>query len=41
MREKAAKAPEMQVTLADGSRRQLGEFWKERPLVLVFLRHFG
>jgi hypothetical protein len=24
-----------------GSARRLGELWAERPVVLVFLRHFG
>lgn len=26
---------------ADGVERTLGEYWAERPVVLVFLRHFG
>ena len=29
------------VTLADGSERLLSELWRDRPLVLVFLRHLG
>jgi len=31
------------VTLADtrGQPRRLGDLWAERPVVLVFLRHFG
>jgi hypothetical protein len=31
------------VTLADtgGKPRRLGDLWAERPVVLVFLRHFG
>jgi hypothetical protein len=32
---------ELAVTLQDGTTKRLGDFWKERPLVLVFLRHFG
>jgi hypothetical protein len=24
-----------------GELRRLGDFWAERPVVLVFLRHFG
>ncbi len=24
-----------------GVPKRLGEFWKERPVVLVFIRHFG
>lgn len=31
------------VTLADaaGEKQRLGTLWAERPVVLVFLRHFG
>jgi hypothetical protein len=31
------------VQLADstGSMRRLGDFWVERPVAVVFLRHFG
>ena len=24
-----------------GERRNLAEYWRERPVVLVFIRHFG
>ena len=24
-----------------GQRHALGSFWRERPIVLVFIRHFG
>jgi hypothetical protein len=24
-----------------GASRRLGDFWAERPVILVFLRHFG
>jgi hypothetical protein len=24
-----------------GERRTLGDFWREQPVVLVFIRHFG
>ena len=24
-----------------GSRERLGDFWQDRPIVLVFIRHFG
>lgn len=24
-----------------GDREELGSFWLERPIVLVFIRHFG
>jgi hypothetical protein len=26
---------------ADGDHYRLGDFWADRPVVLVFLRHFG
>jgi hypothetical protein len=26
---------------ASGRRQRLGELWREHPVVLVFLRHFG
>jgi hypothetical protein len=26
---------------AAGKPRRLGDFWAERPVILVFLRHFG
>jgi hypothetical protein len=26
---------------ADGKTHRLGDLWAERPIVLVFLRHFG
>ncbi|MGD8971185.1 MAG: hypothetical protein PVG01_07225 [Desulfobacterales bacterium] len=35
------KAPDLTVNLSDNSTKRLSEFWQERPLVLVFLRHFG
>jgi len=25
----------------NGEPRRLGEYWRERPVVLVFIRHFG
>ncbi|MBI1333045.1 MAG: AhpC/TSA family protein [Armatimonadetes bacterium] len=34
-------APLIVVTLDSGKTRDLSEFYKDRPLVLVFLRHFG
>jgi hypothetical protein len=30
-----------QVLLSDGSITRLSELWKQGPMVLVFLRHFG
>ena len=31
------------ITLPDseGAPRRLGDFWADRPVILVFLRHFG
>jgi len=29
------------LTGADGHVHRLGDFWAERPVILVFLRHFG
>lgn len=26
---------------ADGVRQRLGDLWRARPVVLVFIRHFG
>jgi peroxiredoxin len=34
-------AVDREVLLSDGSTKQLSDFWKKKPLVLVFLRHFG
>jgi hypothetical protein len=35
------KAPDAEVYLSDGTAHVLSSFWKARPLLLVFLRHFG
>jgi hypothetical protein len=35
------KAPDAEVYLSDGTAYALSSFWKSRPLLLVFLRHFG
>ena len=35
------KAPDAKVTLSDGTEKHLREFWQDKTLVLVFLRHFG
>ena len=32
---------EIEVQLWDHSRASLGEFWRQSPLVLAFLRHYG
>jgi hypothetical protein len=26
---------------ADGETHRLGDYWSDRPVILVFLRHFG
>jgi hypothetical protein len=26
---------------ADGESHRVGDYWAERPVILVFLRHFG
>jgi hypothetical protein len=31
----------LELTDATGAPRRLGDYWAERPAVLVFLRHFG
>jgi hypothetical protein len=41
MIEKRPKAPDAQIILFDGSQHRLRDFWQVKPLVLVFLRHFG
>ena len=37
----AMQAPDTQVLLSGGTEKMLSEFWRTRPLALVFLRHFG
>jgi hypothetical protein len=32
---------EVELEDSTGAHRRLGDFWAERPVVLVFLRHFG
>lgn len=41
MNEDNLKAPDAEVILSDGSVKRLSDLWKDRLLVLVFLRHFG
>jgi hypothetical protein len=31
----------IELTGADGGPHRLGDFWVDRPVILVFLRHFG
>jgi len=35
------KAADRAVTFSDGTDHRLSDLWKKRPLLLVFLRHFG
>ncbi|MDH4205480.1 MAG: hypothetical protein OEV45_08125 [Desulfobacteraceae bacterium] len=35
------KAADAEVTFSDGTDHRLSGLWKKRPLLLVFLRHFG
>jgi len=37
----ARRLQDMQLEDAGGGRVRLGELWRERPVVLVFVRHFG
>lgn len=34
-------APDIILPDQDGRERALADFWRERPTLLVFLRHFG
>jgi hypothetical protein len=34
-------APAVLVTLASGEQRRLADLWRDGPLALAFLRHFG
>jgi hypothetical protein len=36
-----ARLEAMQLRDADGAVHRLGDLWETRPVVLVFLRHFG
>jgi peroxiredoxin len=38
---KDKKAPDAEIVLSDGKKQRLSDLWKEKPLLLVFLRHFG
>lgn len=41
MKKEERSATDAEVLLADGSKKTLSEFWREKPLALIFLRHFG
>jgi peroxiredoxin len=35
------RAPDLTLVNGRGRPRRLSSFWKQKPVVLVFLRHFG
>jgi hypothetical protein len=37
----ASKLSGIELSDWTGARARLGSFWQERPIVLVFIRHFG
>jgi hypothetical protein len=37
----ATRLERIELSDADGGRVRLGELWRERPVALVFVRHFG
>jgi hypothetical protein len=37
----ATRLADVELSDWEGTPRTLGSFWKERPVVLVFIRHFG
>jgi hypothetical protein len=37
----ARRLSQIELDYWQGVPQRLGEFWKERPIVLVFIRHFG
>ena len=41
MDKKKNSAPDLRVTLSDGTKLRLSDMWTRQALVLVFLRHFG
>ena len=41
MKETNSDALDVEVLLSDSTRRRLSSFWQERPVALVFPRHFG
>ena len=41
MKTENRKAPDPALTLSDGKRQRLSDFWRKQKLVLVFVRHFG
>ena len=41
MEEVSSDALDCEVLLSDSSRKRLSSFWQEKPVALVFPRHFG
>jgi hypothetical protein len=41
MKEADFDALDMEIMLSDSTRTRLSSFWQDRPVALVFLRHFG
>jgi hypothetical protein len=41
MKEADFDALDMEILLSDSTRTRLSSFWSDRPVALVFLRHFG
>ncbi len=37
----ASELADLELQDPDGGRARLGDLWAERPVVLVFVRHFG
>jgi hypothetical protein len=37
----ANRLADVQLADSTGSMRRLGDFWADRPVAVVFLRHFG
>ena len=37
----ATRLAEIELSDWEGAPRRLGSYWQERPVVLVFIRHFG
>ncbi len=36
-----AMAPDLQLRTGDGEPMRLSDLWRDRPALLVFLRHYG
>jgi hypothetical protein len=41
MKEADFEAPDVEVLLSDSIKARLSSFWQDRPVALVFMRHFG